>query len=164
MPEKETIVKGEVGKIIAWKTGKGYFLNLKGDPNDYFGWKECKCSEGEKVKLTVTEGTGSFADKLLITHTDKPTVTLAEIKQTKKDADEIVQHSVMQGNKFYLARETLIIKQTCIKAAAEVVGHLVERTSQLPGAKVADAVIYLADRFYLYVTEQEEPEQPEPEA
>jgi hypothetical protein len=157
MAEPKATVEGEVEKVINWKTNKGYFLLLKGDSNEYFGWKECKCKEGDKVKLTVTKGNGNFSDKLLITHTEQAGTTLAEIKQRKADADDVVDHSVMQGNKFYMAREELIVKQTCLKVAGEVVGHLVNRSAVIPGSAIADAVIDMADKFFCYVTGQEEP-------
>jgi len=154
--KKEATVQGVIGKVTPWQSGKGYFLALQGDNNDYYAFSKHLPNEGDNVQLTVTKGTGGFSDRLQITKLEPAKRTLEEIKQAKKEADEIVQQSTMAGDRFYFKREDLIIKQTCIKAAAEVIGHCVER-SKTPALKgLTDAVIDMADRFYCYVTEQEE--------
>ena len=152
----QTTVQGVIRKVTPWQSGKGCFLALHGDSSDYYMFCKHLPNEGDNVTLTVTEGTGNFSDRLQITKLEPAKRTLEEIKQAKKEADEIVQQSTMAGDRFYFKREDLIIKQTCIKAAAEVIGHCVER-SKTPALKgLTDAVIDMADRFYCYVTEQEE--------
>ncbi|KKK68019.1 hypothetical protein LCGC14_2948240, partial [marine sediment metagenome] len=59
-------VEGKVSRITAWKTGKGYFLNIDGNSNDFYGFGSCKGEVGCFVELEVSEGTGNFSDKIRI--------------------------------------------------------------------------------------------------
>jgi len=160
----ETIVEGEIGMVRPWSKGNGFFLCLKGDSNDYYKFGKKLPNEGDKVRLKVRPGTGIFSEKIEVTEITEKPITLAEIKQTKKDADEIVEKSTMPGDKFFFKKENLIIRQTCIKAAAAAAAALVRQGIIKGKVDAADAQIYIADKLYGYVTEQEEPEQEEPEA
>jgi len=59
--------EGTVSQVKAWRHGKGYFLNLEELEYDFFGYGECRASEGDKVILEIAEGTGDFSDKYQIT-------------------------------------------------------------------------------------------------
>ncbi len=50
MTEKDK-VEGKVARITSWKTGKGYFLNIENDSNDYYGFGKCKGEVGCFVEL-----------------------------------------------------------------------------------------------------------------
>ncbi|KKM24642.1 hypothetical protein LCGC14_1603150, partial [marine sediment metagenome] len=58
MTEGKDTVSGTVARVIPWKTGKGYFLNIADDSNDYYGFGKCKGEVGCFVELEVSEGTG----------------------------------------------------------------------------------------------------------
>ena len=162
-------VSGEIGKITPWKSGKGYFLNLKGNENDFYGFGSCKKQVGAKVTLTVKEGTGQFSERYLIVKISDSAQEKPVQKEKPKVAQENVLDSVKDGLTVYVEKQELIVRQTCIKAAAEVVGHLVERSPKLPGKDIGDAVIDLADMFVAFCLgidelPEENGEEPEPAA
>jgi len=164
MTEKDKTT-GKVARITEWKTGKGYFLNLQDDQNDYYGFGKCKAKIGETVDLEVSEGTGSFADKIKIDKLHSG-ATVKQVEQETKDKDmEIVNKSIASGENTYFERQNLIIRQTCIKAAANLVGtaNASEKAGDFP--TMVTRVCDVAEQFYAWVTESdlklpEPPEEP----
>jgi len=149
-------VQGDIGKIVAWKTGRGYFLNLKGQEADYYAFGAPKHKEGESVELTVKEGTGSFSDKLLITQIKPLQPTTAQVQEKVQAAAQKMQDYCESADKVYYDRQDLIVQQTCIKAAAELVGKLWPRQEKPNMEEIANTVLYFKDRFYFDITGQEE--------
>ena len=163
MPEQTTTVKGEVGKINLWKNKPGYFLLLMGDQNEYYNFGKCPFTVSEQVELEVKEGTGTFSDKYQIVRKAQSLPRKAVVQEKAKTAGEIMAEGIESSDKVYFDRQNLIVRQTCLKAGAEVVGHIVTRINVLPGKAIASSVLELAEMFYNWVVEAEEmlPEPPE---
>jgi len=156
MTEETTTVKGEIGKLVEWKTGKGHFLNLKGDKNDYYAWGKSKHKEGETVELTVKEGTGNFSDKMQITQIKALQPEKAQVQEKAMTAAQKMQEYCESADKTYYDRQDLIVKQCCIKAACELVGELKPRQEKEDWDNVCEKALYVADKLYFWVTDQEE--------
>ena len=154
---------GKVARITNWKTGKGYFLNLDGNSNDFYGFGSCKAKLGETVDLEVSEGTGNFADKIKV---DKIHcgVTVKQVEKETHDKDmEILDRSIKSGENTYFERQNLIVRQCALKAAANAVGACAEKAESKDWATLANTVCSVADQFYAWITESDQklPEPPE---
>jgi len=162
MTEKDK-VEGKVARVTDWSSHKGYFLNIADDSNDYYGFGKCKGQVGETVEIEVSEGTGNFSDKIKIDKMHSKATVKEAVKETADKDMEIVAKSIESGENTYFARQNLIIRQTCIKAAADAIGH------SLPGDEIksleglAIAITNTAERLYAWVTESDQrlPEPPE---
>ena len=162
MTEKDK-TQGTIARVTEWGSHKGFFLNLKDDSNDYYGFGKCKADTGDSVELEVSEGTGNFSDKIKIDKLHSK-ATVKETLDDKNKADaKIVEDSIKSGENTYFERQNLIIRQTCIKAAANLVGELYPRKENIGMVGAGGAVIEQAERFYAWVTESDQrlPEPPE---
>jgi len=162
MTEKDK-VQGKIARITEWSSGKGYFLNLENDKNDYYGFMKCKGEVGCFVELEVSEGTGNFADKVKIDKLHSKQTVKETRKETADKDIKLVEDSIKSGENTYFERQNLIIRQTCIKAASNLVGELYPRKESIGLVGAGGAVIETAERFYAWVTETDQrlPEPPE---
>ena len=162
MTEKDK-VSGKVARVTEWKTHKGYFLNLKDDSNDYYGFGKCGADIDSTVTLQVSEGTGNFSDKIRVDKFVKKVDLNTVRKETADKSMEILDKSIKSGENTYFERQNLIIRQCCIKAAASIVGNIFQGDPKIRMGIVSDDVENLAERFYAYImeTDQKLPEPPE---
>jgi len=160
--DKETVT-GTIAQIKTWSKGNGYFLSMENDGNDYYAFGKCQVKEGDSATFEVSEGTGSFSDKIKIDKKlDKPTEKSLE---RKKEIDDF-----KSADKVYLSREEAeavkqnsIERQCALKAAAGIIGELYPREEKLDTVKIVDYVQYLFDKFLDKIQGNEEhlPEPPE---
>ncbi len=155
--------QGKVSRITAWKTGKGYFLNLDGNSNDFYGFGSCKGKVGETVEMEVSEGTGNFADKIRIDKLYSKQTNNEAVKETEDKSMEILNKSIASGENTYFERQNLIIRQTCIKSASRIVSRVVGTDSNWKSQMLIDLSCEIADGLYAWVTESDYklPEPPE---
>lgn len=162
MTDKNTAT-GKVARVTEWSSHKGYFLNLKDDSNDYYGFGKCGADIGSTVTIEVSEGTGSFSDKIKIDKFAKK-VDLNAVRKETADKDlKIVEDSIISGENMYFARQNLIIRQTCIKAASNCIGLLLAKEEKVDLALVSNRIHDMAEQLYAWVTESDQklPEPPE---
>ena len=76
---------------------------------------------------------------------------------------EIVNKSIESGERTYFARQNLIIRQTCIKAASVAFAGLHQAQTGLSTAQVSTRIKDIAEDLYAWVTESDYklPEPPE---
>ncbi len=162
MTEKNK-VEGKVSRITAWKTGKGYFLNLDANSNDFYGFGSCKGEVGCFVELEVSEGTGNFSDKIKIDKMHSKQTVKEAVKETADKDLKIVEDSIKSGENTYFARQNLIIRQTCIKSASAIVAGSIQGASITDTKRLFVRVSDLAESMYAWVTESDQklPEPPE---
>ena len=161
MTENKDTVSGKVARVVPWSKGNGYFFNLDGNSNDFYGFGSCKLQPGQEVNLEVSPGTGNFSDKVKL---DKVLGAPDFNKVRKETADkdmEIVNKSIESGEKTYFERQNLIIRQTCIKAGARLVAAKVQIDESLGKKDAAIATCDAAEILYDWVTGREPP-LPEP--
>ena len=154
---------GKVARVTEWSSHKGYFLNLKDDSNDYYGFGKCQGTLGETVELEVSEGTGNFSDKIRI---DKmhSSATIKEVRKETKDKDmEIVNKSIKSGENTYFERQNLIIRQTCIKSATGLTSRIFQGKTDVDKDAIHLRILDTADVLYAWITETDVrlPEPPE---
>jgi len=159
-----TKITGVVGMVKAWKTGKGYFLNLNGDDNDYYGFGSCKAKEGEEVVIDVKEGTGSFADKVCITKLTVGKDAAGTAKKTSREPAPAATPEVRQGDSVYFRKDELIVKQCCVKAAARITAALIAAGYSKSKKDAIDDTVDVADKMYCYIVDLDEPDEPEQDA
>jgi len=158
-------VEGKVSRITAWKTGKGYFLNIDGNSNDFYGFGSCKGEVGCFVELEVSEGTGNFSDKIRIDKLYSKATVKEAVKETADKDMEIVAKSIESGENTYFARQNLIIRQTCIKSASVIVVGEMRTNPVVVETGIIERTLFIAERLYAWVTESdlklpEPPEEP----
>lgn len=150
-----TKVKGVIGSTRQWPSGKGYFLTLEDDSNDYYGFGSCKYSEGDEVEIDVQEGTGKFSDKFQVVAKQVLPATPAQAKPKAPEAKPAPVSEYKNAANVYFERQDIIVKQTCLKAAAELVGELQGRTEKQDWNWIAKLVNKMADLFYEHITGQD---------
>ncbi len=162
MTEKNK-VEGKVARVTDWKTGKGYFLNIESNNNDFYGFGKCKGQVGETVELEVSEGTGNFSDKIRIDKLYSKATVKEAVKETADKDMEIVAKSIESGENTYFARQNLIIRQTCIKAAARLVAAELQAKVKTEVLGTATQTCNRAEVLYAWITESDQklPEPPE---
>ena len=156
-------VQGKVARINLWTNKPGYFINLENDQNEYFGYGSCKAKLGEIVDLEVSEGTGNFKDKFKVEKIHCG-VTVKQVEKETHDKDmEILDKSIESGEKTYFDTKNIINRQSGAKSSAPVVAAMIRAGLLKTKIEIAEAHLYLADKIYFYITEQEEslPEPPE---
>ena len=163
MTDKGMTVSGTVVEITAWKSGKGSWINLEGNPNDFFAYAKRVPAKGTEGTWDVQEGKGFLADKVELVKLVKEPDLKAVAKETADKDMAIVEKSIESGEKTYFARQNLIIRQTCIKAAAVVVAKIAEKGKEANVDSAANVLCAMADRLYAWVTESDQklPEPPE---
>ncbi|KKL64764.1 hypothetical protein LCGC14_2161730 [marine sediment metagenome] len=164
MTEKDK-VEGKVARVTDWSSHKGYFLNIADDSNDYYGFGKCKGQVGETVEIEVSEGTGNFSDKIRIDKLYSKATVKEAVKETADKDMEIVAKSIESGENTYFARQNLIIRQTCIKAAAVIVVGEMRTNPVVVETGIIERTLFIAERLYAWVTESdlklpEPPEEP----
>ena len=162
MTDVETVT-GTVASTRDWKSGKGSWVNLDNNSNDFFAYKAKVPKVGETGTWKVKEGTGVMADKVELVKKQDET-DLDKVRKETADKDmEIVQKSIDSGEKTYFERQNLIIRQCCIKAASVVVDKLgvPGKTTNIPA--ISNTICEVADRLYAWITESDYklPEPPE---
>lgn len=60
-------LEGKIIKIIPWQSGKGFFLRLLGNGNDFYKFGQCDFKENDTVNIEYKAGTGNFKDRFVIT-------------------------------------------------------------------------------------------------
>lgn len=146
MTETET-TKGTVAKIQAWKTNKGYFLNLSGDDNDYYAFGKNYPGEGDAVELVVTEGTGSFGDKLCITKWSKLKQEKTKEAQEKQDEEESEFKEAHTIYKTQADVQRMIVEQSCLKTAGYIVSKIWPKQEDPDWREIAEAALTMKDIF-----------------
>jgi hypothetical protein len=161
MTELIETVTGEIAKIVVWKTGKGFFLSIMDNSNDFYAFGKCNCIVGDMVTLACKEGTGSFSDKILISKMIKVTIKKADVPKNPL-AD------VPNGAQIYLTkaeadavRQNSIERQCALKSAVDLVGELYPRATLIDNDKIEDLVLRFAQTFFDWIA-CNEPELPEP--
>ena len=154
---------GKVARIVTWTSGKGYFLNLQDDSNDYYGFMKCKAKVGETVDLEASEGTGNFADKIKIDKLYSKATVKEAVKETEDKDLKILNDSIKSGENTYFERQNLIIRQACIKAAASLAGSIAKNIDKANTKVAISMAEEIADALYAWVTESDQrlPEPPE---
>ena len=162
MTEKDNVT-GKVVRITAWKTGKGYFLNIENNSNDFYGFGSCKGEVGCFVQLEVSDGTGNFSDKIKIDKLHSKATVKEAVQETKDKDMEIIDKSIESGERTYFARQNLIIRQTCIKAAARLAAAEIMAKTVKNNISPAERTQDIAEMLYAWVTESDQklPEPPE---
>ena len=154
---------GKVARITNWKTGKGYFLNLDGNSNDFYGFGACKAKLGETVDLEVSEGTGNFADKIKVDKLYSKATVKEAVQESTDKSMEILEKSIASGENTYFERQNLIIRQTCIKSACVLAGSITKNIDAANTKVAISMAEEIADALYAWVTESDQrlPEPPE---
>lgn len=161
MPEEKQTVSGEVGKVVVWNSKKGYFLNLKGQEQDFYAFGAPKAKEGQQATFEVSPGTGSFEDKVKL---DKLVTEKKHLPEDSKKADT----EFPDGKTVYLTRaeadairQNYINRCSAVKSAAELVAAAI-RAAPKPNMKEASTnTLHIAGKFLTFIKD-EEPELPEP--
>lgn len=163
MTEDKDTVSGKVASITPWKSGKGSWINLEGDSNDFFAYTGKVPKMGTEGTWEVKEGKGFLADKVeLVKLAGEP--DLNKVRKESSDRDmKLVEKSIESGEKTYFERQNLIIRQCCIKAAAGFVGELFPRQKSAGISEATREALWAADKFYDWVISRGEklPEPPE---
>ena len=162
MTEKDK-TSGKVARVTEWGSHKGYFLNLKDDSNDYYGFGKCKADVNDEIELEVSEGTGNFSDKIKVDKLYSKQTVKEAVKETTDKSMEILDKSIKSGENTYFERQNLIIRQCCIKAAARAVSASIIPTEQCQWHAIGSSTVDLAEMFYAYImeTDYKLPEPPE---
>jgi len=155
MTEKDT-VKGTITQIKTWKKGNGFFLNLDGDEADYYKFGKPTHEPGDEVELTVKEGTGAFSDKLEIVKIGKGASETTKPTENKQDEDKSFKELCEDGAKVYMDKQNLIVEQTCLKAASDIVGHLLPRSEKQDWEDIAKTVNFLKRDFVHDIIQNQE--------
>lgn len=153
---EQTTRKGTIADIKEWKKGGGFFLNLEDDPNDYYKFGASKNEVGDPVEITVKEGSGNFSDKFEIVIIGKGDEETAKPAKNKQDKDKSFTELCDDGAKVYMNTQNLIVEQCCLKAAAEIVGHLLKRTDKINAEDVAKTVNFLKRDFVHDIIQNQE--------
>lgn len=158
MPGEIKHVTGVIADTRRWTSGKGSFINLEGDQNDYYKYGACTFQKGDKVELRVKQGAGQFSEKFEV-------VGFEHIKaETPKPAEKVKvvpsnsELKVQTAEKIYTDRNEAIVKQSCLKASAPIVAALISTGVIKAKQEAKEFATELADFMYCYVVEGEEPE------
>ena len=161
MAETETIT-AEIAAVKQWTSGKGYFLNLKDSADDYYKFGAVTVTPGTTVELVVKEGSGNFADKIEVVKIKAMPSTPAQVNEKVQSRDEKLKTYFESTGKEYVDRQKLIVQQTCLKAAVQLVSELYPRTEVFSREKMIELVLTIKDKFYFDImsgeNEMQEPE------
>ena len=161
MTDEQQTVTGEVASTVDWKSGKGSWVNLKDNSNDFFAFKGGVPKVGESGTWTVKEGTGPMSDKVELVKAVKEATLKEKIKAQAEAEVKEFEKLAAKGDDVYFDRQNLIVRQTCMKAAAMVVSGSIERKPSRDWPKFASCVCDVADKLYDWVVGNE-PSLPEP--
>jgi len=112
------LVEGIVEKINNWSSGKGYFLRLEKDADDYYSFGSAKMKVGQHVQLDCQVGTGNFKDRALIKDwkENAPILKKAVVPEAYRKVCDIPEAKQEITNMIY--REYQIeVMNNCIKDA-----------------------------------------------
>ena len=162
MPEEKT-VSGTVAGTTEWKSGKGSWINLQNDGNDYFAYSGKVPEEGETGTWVVAEGSGFAEGKIELVKPATIGPKKVEVAGKRSEAMEIVDKSIESGEKTYFDTQDLIVKQCCVKVAANAVGEIKGRESPADWDKISENITFVAEHLYNWIMGIEEslPEPPE---
>lgn len=161
MTEEKQYVTGKVASINDWKSGKGVWVNLEGDPNDYFAYKNKAPKLGEEGTWQVKEGTGIFSDKVeLVKKQAQAQAKEAHQKKTQEDFEDAAKIYLTKAEADAV-RQNSIERQCALKAAANVVSNLSDPKGSYTIKNMTDTVLELAEPFRAWI-QCEEPKLPEP--
>ena len=146
MPEQET-VSGTIAAIKQWKKGSGFFLSLEGNSQDFYKFGKNPPEVGAAVEMEVKEGTGIFSDKLEVVQIGKGAPGKAKPAEKPKEEPEKPEETFKEGVKVYMDKQNLIVEQTCLKVAGEVVSHLLPRNEKPDWEGIAKTVNFLKRDF-----------------
>jgi len=151
---KNTTVRGRIASLLPWKSGKGYFLNLENDQNDYFGHGTSKREVGEEVTMQVKPGEKGWEHKTQIVSCKKQVQEKIkeEAKQTEPSATDAGE--IPDGLTVYMDKQRAIIEQSCLKAAANLVGELFPRQEAFNKEIMVDLVLWIKDKFVFDIVTQ----------
>ena len=145
---EETSVEGLVEKIVPWESGKGYFLNIEFDENDYFGYGSSKAKIDSVVAIEFKKGSGSFGGKRQITK-------LVLVDKSEKDSQGDSIKSVganpaphINGVSANEKRQELIMRQSCMKAASAFVSNSLTPEKNPDWSERVKLVTDISDDFY----------------
>jgi len=151
----ENTVTGQISKLVPWKSGKGFFVNLEGDDTDYYTFLKLKVNTGDEATFQVTEGSGNFSDKLQITKVLKQDTIPAKKPDTAPVEEPPVTTEFSSEHKFYADKQSLIVQQTCLKAAARIVAASINPAKEYDCAKLESNILRMKDAFFKNIMEIE---------
>jgi len=150
------IVSGKIASTKVWKTNKGFFLNLEGDSNDYYKFGQPSYGDGEEVELTVSQGTGNFSDKFLITQIAKSAGENASPAEKAQAQQETVSNEFKPAINAYKDTQQAIVEQVALKAAVELVKEFYPKLDPPKWSDLAEKTLILKDKFACNILEGEE--------
>lgn len=148
---KEKTFDGEVIDLKQWQSGKGYFINLENCSKDFYGFGSCPNKLYDTVKITAAQGTGQFQDKMEVYKIE--TLEQKEVKDFTS-ADKIQQTPTEdreKGVNIYVQKQDQIVQECCLKAAAEIIGHVNQgqlTTTKKQVKALGKSVLQLKKMFY----------------
>ncbi len=146
MPEEKT-ASGTVAAVKPWQSGKGYFLSLMNDENDYYAFGLCKAMPDDGVVLTVKPGDGDFSDKVHITKLETGAKPAAPAKTPHEKGVDELHESIKNGKTAYFNKQNVIVEQCCLKAAAEIVSAMINNGMTTKREVIVENTLYMKDKF-----------------
>jgi len=148
-------VTGEIAQLREWTSGKGYFMNLTGDTNDYYGFGGCRYAVGSEVTMDVKEGTGTFSDKIQVTtiKAGKPKAGESTAKET--NVKKAYDGDFKDAKAHYMDKQQLIVQQSSMKAAAEIVAAGIKQGFIKDLKSATEAALTMKDKFYYDIATSE---------
>jgi len=163
MPAKTETVTGKVASLNDWKSGKGVWVNLEDNPNDFFAYKNKAPKLGEEGTWQVKEGTGIFSDKVELVKKQGGTPEKPAKQENPVAAIESADRVYLTRAEADAVRQNSIERQSAIKTAGALVGELYPREPKFDHEKALDNVRYIADGVLAWIRMDESklPEPPE---
>ena len=146
MPETTTI-KGKVGKIQKWKSGKGCFLFLQGDENEYYKFGSAPFREGDEICYEASPGTGSFEDKIQLGKKLPITAQTQSVPEKREAQQQKKDNGFQSADIVYKETQECIVEQCALKTAGRIVARLYPRTPEIDWQDVIDKTLLLKDKF-----------------
>ena len=155
MEEKTKTVTKTTARVNEWNSGKGGFVAFEDDEADYFYFGPAKTYIGETAKFEVSPGTGNYSDKVKI---EKKLETLSEGEvdvSGEPTKAELFESAAQDGLKVYIDKQNIIVAQTCLKVAGDVVSRLSAKNDGAAWKDVGKAVLEMADQFFIGVLQSQ---------
>jgi len=148
-------IAGKVSSIAPWKTGKGAFVKFEGDENDYFYFGPQKCGAGEQCTFEIAPGKGNFEDKIELKKKLSGPDEGSEAAPRQQTKNELFESAAQDGLTVYMDKQNLIVAQTCLKAAAELVGELAVQGDGKSWKEIGTIVCDLQDQFFTHIIQSQ---------
>ena len=148
MTTEQGTMRGTIDRINEWKSGKGYFFTIREGDEEFYGFGSCTGKPGTGYKIEFKAGSGKFEDKYELL---KLTAEIPEDPNVQPTfTNRIVPSKPVSpiGTGFSDGRNESIMRQCCLKAAANLVGELSPREKTINWDDVTRIVVDMADVFY----------------